>query len=126
MNVVEGLTAASLALGLVKDLRDIDRSVDEAEYKLKIAEIIKALADAKIALSDAKMKISNLENTLAGKSHGDICPICKSGRLLVLNVERHEIYPGIEFHISKCSDETCMYSNERTFDANIGEYKGQG
>jgi hypothetical protein len=58
MDIASGLSAASAAITIAKDLREIDRSVDEATFKLKIAELTEALADTKIALSDARNKIS--------------------------------------------------------------------
>jgi len=52
--IAEGLSALGTALGIVKTLREIDRGVQEAEYKLQIANMTSALADAKLALVDAQ------------------------------------------------------------------------
>lgn len=51
--IPEGISALSTAIGIVKTLRDIDRGVQEADYKLKIASATEALADAKMALVEA-------------------------------------------------------------------------
>ena len=75
MDIASGLSAASAAITIAKDLREIDRSVDEATFKLKIAELTEALADTKIALSDARNKISkpflitHVAQALRSRSH---------------------------------------------------------
>lgn len=124
MDVIGGLTAAKLAIDLAKDLRDIDRSVDEAAFKLKLADLTSALADTQVALADAKVRMSDLEAELANKSHGDLCPVCRNGRLRVQKVTPYEHRVGLEFHRSTCDNSECSYSNERAFDANQNRYKG--
>lgn len=65
MDIAGGLTAASTAINIVKDLREIDRSVDEATFKLKIAELSSVLADTKISLSEARIEISEKDARIA-------------------------------------------------------------
>lgn len=62
--IPEGISALSTAIGIVKTLRDIDRGVQEADYKLKIASATEALADAKMALVEAQDEIKNKEAEL--------------------------------------------------------------
>ena len=76
MDVMTGLAAASQALGIAKDLKELDASIGKAEFKLKIAELTEALADTKVALSEAKMSlaekdtaISNLEAEIVELNH---------------------------------------------------------
>ena len=57
VDLVGGLTAEKLALDLVKDLRQIDRSLDEASFKLKLADLTTALADTQVALSEARVSL---------------------------------------------------------------------
>lgn len=52
--IAEGISAVSTALGIVKTLREIDRGVQEAEFKLQVANVTSALADAKLALVEAQ------------------------------------------------------------------------
>jgi hypothetical protein len=62
--IAEGLSAVSTALGIVKTLREIDRGVQEAEFKLKIASVTESLADAKLALVDAQDEVKRREAEL--------------------------------------------------------------
>lgn len=59
MDITSGLAAASNALSIADWLRNVGKNYDAAEYKLKIADLLCALADAKLALNQAK------ENELA-------------------------------------------------------------
>jgi hypothetical protein len=121
MDVIGGLTSAKLALDLAKDLREIDRSVDEAAYKLKLADLTSALADTQLALADAKIRISDLEAELADRAKGMLCPICRSGRLQVDRTEP-SMAGDIEFHYSSCDNPKCDYSTTRRYDQSIGQY----
>ncbi len=57
MDISAGLVALGHAVGIAKDLRDIERGVDEASFKLKLAELIEALAESMIALSLKRSKV---------------------------------------------------------------------
>ncbi|MGO8068741.1 hypothetical protein AB9E28_24835 [Rhizobium leguminosarum] len=57
MDIPGALSGVSTALTIVKQLNDIDRRVDEAGFKLKIAEATGALAEAKLGLVDAQEDI---------------------------------------------------------------------
>lgn len=109
VDIAAGLTIAAQAIGLVKDLREIDRGLDTGEYKAKMAELYSSLADVKMALADAqealKTKDQDLDNLRAsfatkettvrkdgfsmltfedGSPKGDpFCPVCeqKEGKL---------------------------------------------
>jgi soluble cytochrome b562 len=54
VDIMSALATASQAIKLAQDLRGIDRAIDAAEYKLKIADLTSALSDIKLALTDAK------------------------------------------------------------------------
>lgn len=125
MDIVQGLTAANLALGLVKDLRAIDRSVDEAAFKLKIAELLEALADAKIALSEAKAalaekdgQIIDLRKQIDTMTSGENCPICSSGRMKVVKSVRDPAFGvfGVQQRTLECDNSDCGHSETRQFD----------
>ena len=57
MDLVAGLSALSQALGIAKQLRDFEKDFNNAEYKMRIADLYSTLADAKMALADAKEAI---------------------------------------------------------------------
>ncbi len=59
------LTGISTALTIVKQLNDIDQKVDEASFKLKIAEISSAFAEAKLGLIDAQQELRQKETEIA-------------------------------------------------------------
>ena len=127
MDVIGGLTAAKLALDLVKDLRDIDKSVDEATFKLKLAELTSALADTKVAFSDAKIELQERAETIQGlkkqleiATNGETCPKCLTGRLKLGSTQA---YPynglnayGVEQWQFNCSEETCEFQMKRLHD----------
>ncbi|WP_223426509.1 hypothetical protein [Tateyamaria pelophila] len=122
MDLVTGVAAASQAIKLVKEIGDIDRSIDEASFKLKIAEVVSALADTKMALADAKQRIHSLESDIKTLKKGDTCPMCKKGHLRVVSAE-DSTRAGVEYHNCKCSH--CEYKNKRLFDASMGTYASQ-
>jgi DNA repair exonuclease SbcCD ATPase subunit len=57
VDFMTALATAGQAIKLAQDLRGIDKAVDAAEFKLKIAELTCALADIKIALTEAKEEL---------------------------------------------------------------------
>jgi hypothetical protein len=63
VDFTSALATAGHALKLVTDLRGIQKAFDEAEWKLKVAELNGALAELKNALVDAKeqAKVKNEE-----------------------------------------------------------------
>jgi hypothetical protein len=67
MDIPAAFSAIGQAITVAKSLRDIDRSMDAATYKLKIAELSGGLADVKIALSDAALSLQD-KDTVAGRN----------------------------------------------------------
>ncbi len=125
--IVTGISAAKQAAELVKELRDIDRSVDEATFKLKLAELTEALADTKIALSEAKIRIDELEKAnsdyeakLANSIPIGICPKCEKGKVRfeskkAVTTGRLDVY-GVEKWTMACDLEGCDYSEAKIHD----------
>jgi hypothetical protein len=58
VDFMTALATASQAIKLANDLRGIDKAMDAAEYKLKIAELSGALSDIKLALVEAKEELA--------------------------------------------------------------------
>ncbi len=65
MDLMTGLAAASQALGIAKQIRDIDVSFDKADFKLKIADITERLSDVKLALLEAKSELDDKNGEIA-------------------------------------------------------------
>lgn len=122
MDIISGLSAVRTALGVAKDLREIDKSVDEAAFKIKLAELTSALADAQVSLSDAKLKINELQNQIDALEQGQSCPICLIGRMRVESHRPDKSWPNREKHHLKCDADSCRYEAERTFDKQAFEY----
>jgi hypothetical protein len=120
MDLIQGLSAAAAAIGIAKDLREIDRNVDEADYKNKLADLLNALADTKIALADAKEKIASIEAKLDHATSGDVCPKCRTGRLN-LTGNRPQHFGGlgnlgVEVWTFSCNLEDCDFTSDRIHD----------
>src|SRR5690554_4040565 len=49
-----GLQALKTATGIVKSLREVDRSLETADYKMQLADLMEALSEAKTRLIDAQ------------------------------------------------------------------------
>jgi Zn-finger nucleic acid-binding protein len=64
MDIATGLAATTNALGIASWLRTVGKEFDAAEYKLKIADLVGALTDAKLALSEAKDKIADQDKEI--------------------------------------------------------------
>jgi hypothetical protein len=122
MDVMIALTGLSHAIGLTKQLYDIGKSIDEATFKLRVAEIQNSLADSKLALSDLRDQIHEKDRVIrelresfafreqmiehqgyryeaqAGKPVGlPFCPICASSGNIVRLTR-----PGNNSYESKC------------------------
>lgn len=66
--VVEYLNGLKAAWDVAKALKVATDAIDDAYIKLQMAELISALADAKIEAADNAEKISELEKLLKAKS----------------------------------------------------------
>ena len=58
------LASIKTATEIAKFFKDSDLSIEKAEAKLKLAELISALADAKIQISDIQQAMSEKENEI--------------------------------------------------------------
>ena len=64
MDIMNGLTAVSKAIDIARALKGIEGHVNDATFKLQIAELHSALADAKIALADAREELASKESEI--------------------------------------------------------------
>ena len=125
MDLISGISAATQAVQLVKELRSIDRSVDEASFKLKLADLMVAQADTKIALSEAReflsekdAEIRELKLRLDVVNSGEACPICQLGRLKVTASHLHPVFGtfGHQERTLTCTNADCGHSEKRKYD----------
>jgi hypothetical protein len=65
MDIAGSIAAVTAAIGLVKDLKEIDAQFDKAEMKLKIAELTVALADAKMGLVEVAQQLRDKDAQIA-------------------------------------------------------------
>lgn len=126
MDIAASIAAITAALGLVKELKEIDASFDKAEMKLKLAELTGALADAKLGIIDAQDEVASRNkeierltahlkfrddetvvlkgyryHTEAGEPKGrPYCPICEESGSLIRTITSSA--PGHPITCPKC------------------------
>lgn len=61
MDIVTAITAGTKALEALKAISDIDKNLDAATWKGKVADLMCGIADMKLALIEANDKIRDLE-----------------------------------------------------------------
>lgn len=123
MDIASGLTLLGQATGIVKTLREIDKSFDLANVKAQMAELYVTLADVKMSLSDAREELHNrdqeirdLRKRVADLTSGSACPRCEAGRLKVTSVRPDPMFGkvGLQQHTLKC--DACDHSEKRQID----------
>ena len=118
MDLPAALSAASVAVKITKDLRDVERGFEASEYKLKIADLQSALADVKVALVDAQEENRSLERKLEEIRSGENCPICQLGRMKITDSEPHAefAFAGVQMRTISCDNIDCDNHEKRPFD----------
>ncbi|MHC2289164.1 hypothetical protein [Bradyrhizobium barranii] len=123
MDVAAGLSLLAQATGIVKNMREIDKSFDVAAIKAQMAELYSTLADVKIAFSDAReaiherdQKIKELESKIDVITSGEACPICNEGRMKVASSRKHPQFgfAGVQERTLQC--EKCSHFEKRLHD----------
>jgi DNA-directed RNA polymerase subunit M/transcription elongation factor TFIIS len=59
------LAVLGQAIGIAKDLREIEKGLDVGEFKAKMAELYGSLADVKMALADAQEELRAKDKIIA-------------------------------------------------------------
>lgn len=125
MDIMTGLAAASQAVGLITQIRDLDKAIDEAAFKAKLLELQEAVFEAKSSLLDAKQaaqdkdqRIEELEGLLKAATNGENCPVCGNGTLKVTAVRDHPSLGevGVKIRALLCTNEECLHREDRVFD----------
>lgn len=126
-----GISSIKTAIFIAKELKGVASSYKDAEIKLKIAELLEAMSEAKMQLVDAqdenlelKQKIRELEEALSkqdevvfrdgyyfmaepqeGKPEGPFCPNCYSNdrRLSVLSEVTNDFRVFGKYHCPACN-----------------------
>lgn len=125
MDIVTALATLSQAIKIAKDLRDIEKDLDSAAYKAKMAELYNDLSDVKMALTDAReaihereQKIKILETKIEALSSGENCPLCQNGRMKITASVPHRqlgIF-GVQERTLRCQNPDCGHTEKRNFD----------
>lgn len=130
MDITTAIGSVTAALGLMKELREIDAQFDKADLKLKIAELTGALADAKAGLVEVADQLRGKDAEIArlteqltfrnvklidrgqfrffadadGNPKGlPICPVCeKRGDNLALTQDRSKGAGRITYYCPSC------------------------
>ena len=125
MDLTTGLAAASQSLTLLKQIKDLDASIDAAVFKTKLLELQESAYEARAALLDAKeavlakdAEIAELKRKLEAAKSGESCPVCGEGRLKTERVVPHPTFGDLgvqEKHLS-CENPECKHSEQRMYD----------
>ena len=122
MDIPTAVSVVSQSIGIVKQLRDLDRDFDKAAAKAQMAELYSNLADVKMALTDARHELQSksahireLEKQIEDLGAGERCPVCTTGRIKVVSTRAHPHFGtfGHELHKVQCQTEGCGYQAER-------------
>ncbi|MBB2964751.1 hypothetical protein [Methylobacterium sp. R2-1] len=62
MDVMAGIAAASQALKMAREIREVSKDFENADLKSKIVALVETLSDAKLALIDAKEELQNAKS----------------------------------------------------------------
>lgn len=64
MDLGQVIGSITAAIGLAKELVAVDKAVDQAQWKLKLAELTSALADTKVGVVDLKEEIDSRDKEI--------------------------------------------------------------
>jgi hypothetical protein len=91
---VDLVSSISTAIDIVKKLRELDRKVSEADFKMLLADLTSELGDAKlnaanlkIELAESKERVGQLERELAQRSDAE--PELHEGAYIFGDQKRH-------------------------------------
>ncbi len=122
MDIMGALAVAGNAVKLAKDLRDLERDLDSASFKAKMAELYGNLADIKMALSDAKEElhekegeVKKLKAEIAALKAGETCPLCQAGNMKTTAIRKDPIFGpmGHQEHTLTCQNSDCGHTETR-------------
>jgi len=129
MDLMTGLTAANQALGLVKQLRDLERAAGDAVFRDQIVKLQEALFDARSSLLDAKealqekdAQIAELGKAIDELNSGELCPACRNGKLKKIAGKKPRSQgmarAGIQEWTMRCDNDGCAHEETKLHDPN--------
>ncbi|MGR9078126.1 hypothetical protein [Rhizobium leguminosarum] len=65
VDIAGALAILGQAIGIAKDLREIDRGLDAGEFKARMADLYGSLADVKMALADAQEELKAKDKAIS-------------------------------------------------------------
>jgi phosphomevalonate kinase len=122
MDIMGALAVASHTIKLAKEVKDLERDLDTASFKAKMADLYDNLAEIKMALTDAKeelhqkeAEIKKLHSEISTLKSGELCPLCQNGRLKVIAVQPHPQFGvfGHKLHSLECQNADCSHTESR-------------
>lgn len=125
MDLASGLSAASQTITILKQLKELDASIDQALFKAKLLDAQEATHEARSALLDARQALLEKDETilelstkLKAATSGESCPICSIGSLKTTQIVDNPAMPGIGVKLKRiaCDNAQCSYTDERIFD----------
>lgn len=123
MEISSAVTLLTQSIGIVKQLRDIDKSYDASLYKSQVAELYTNLADLKMALSDARedlhekdQEIVSLNKRIEELTSGEACPICGEGKMKTIQVSEHPMFGEVGVQEKQLQCEKCAHTEKRMHD----------
>ncbi|GHA61070.1 hypothetical protein GCM10008927_28130 [Amylibacter ulvae] len=127
MDIMTGLASASQALNLVKQLKELDIAIGQAEYKSQLLDLQEVIYETKSALLDAKQEIltrdeeiSELRKKIKVITNGEACPVCNVGTLKVTKITPHPQFGELDIqqrHL-ECDQQSCAHKEQRMHDPN--------
>ncbi len=129
MDVASGLTAASQVIEILKQIKNLDASIDAVAYKEKLLELRENAFEARSALLDVKQEllenastIAALEAQIKNLTSGSICPKCSSGTMKTIITKPHSMRSaanhGVQIWTKECDAEDCNHRDEIIHDPN--------
>lgn len=125
MDLAAGLTAASQTLTILKQIKDLDASIDTAVFKAKLLEVQESAFEARAALLEAKEtvlakdeEIAELKRQLRTATSGDACQVCRVGSLLVTKIIPHPTFGevGVQEKHLECDNPQCSHKEKQMHD----------
>ncbi|MCV3766465.1 hypothetical protein [Rhizobium sp. TRM95796] len=122
MDFVGIMTIAGQTLGIIKDLRDVERDFDAASYKSQMTELYNNVSELRMALTDAReelhakgREIEELKSRIASMQSGEQCAICEEGRLKVTASVAHPHFGMLGHQLRTVTCTNCGHKEERHY-----------
>ncbi|MBU2966924.1 hypothetical protein Q4508_19460 [Amphritea sp. 2_MG-2023] len=106
------LTTVSTAIILATRLREIDKNIEDAEFKNLLADLSLELADAKLKIAGLVSENASLKEMLneVTSATGECCPSCNNRTFKIISTRPHPTFGDLgakerEYMCSTCGFE---------------------